>query len=104
MLGAGLVVQVVNFDVLAVLGGALKEVVAADVSFAEAAVAVVFALVAMLIPYWAPALAFAVAPRRAAPMLGRMSRWILGHSRPLEIWVGLLFGVTFLAKGIRTLA
>ena len=35
MLGAGLVVQIVNFDALAVFSGALKEVVAADVSFPE---------------------------------------------------------------------
>jgi hypothetical protein len=32
-----------------------------------------------------------------------MSEWILAHSRPLEIVVGLAFGIGFLAKGIPAL-
>jgi hypothetical protein len=104
MIALGLVVQVVNFDAIAVFGGALKEVIAADVSTAEATVAIAFALAVMLIPYWGPAALNAASPARAGPLLRRMSGWILGHSRPLEIWVGLLFGVAFLVKGIAGLA
>jgi hypothetical protein len=104
MIALGLVVQVVNFDAIAVFGGALKEVIGADVSTAEATVAVAFALAVMLLPYWGPAALYAVSPGRAGPMLRRMSGWILGHSRPLEIWVGLLFGAAFLVKGVAALA
>jgi threonine/homoserine/homoserine lactone efflux protein len=103
MVTVGLVVQVVNFDAIAVFGGALKEVIAADVSAPEATVAVAFALVVMLVPYWGPAALYAISARRAGPMLRRMSGWILAHSRPLEIWVGLLFGVSFLFKGLQRL-
>jgi hypothetical protein len=104
LLAAGLVVQVINIDAIAVFGGALKEVIAADASSAEATVAIGFALAVMLVPYWGPAAIVMVAPRSAGPFLRRMSDWILGHTRSLEIWVGLLFGVGFMLKGLQTLA
>jgi hypothetical protein len=100
---AGIAVQVVNFDALAVFAGALKEVLKADVSVPESAVAILFALALMLLPYYAPALIYARSPERAAKQLRRMSEWILAHSRPLEIVVGLAFGIGFLAKGIPAL-
>jgi hypothetical protein len=103
MLGAGVLVQIINFDALAVFGGALKEVVAADVSTGEAAAAVVFALALMLIPYYAPAIVYMISPSGAGSGLRRMSNWILGHSKVLEIGVGLGFGIGFLWKGIQGL-
>lgn len=103
MLGAGVIVQIINFDALAVFGGALKEVVAADVSTGEAAAAVLFALALMLIPYYAPVVVYMISPSRAGSGLRRMSDWILGHSKSLEIGVGLAFGIGFLWKGIQGL-
>jgi threonine/homoserine/homoserine lactone efflux protein len=104
LIAAGLVVQLVNFDAIAVFGGALKEVIAADVSTGEAIAVIAFALAVMLVPYWGPALVYAVSPTRAGPKLRGMSAWLLGHSKPLEIGVGLLFGTAFLVKGIQGLS
>jgi hypothetical protein len=36
-------------------------------------------------------------------VLRGMSNWLLGHSRGLEIVVGLGFGAIFLIKGISTI-
>jgi hypothetical protein len=83
MLGAGVLVQIINFDALAA--------------------AVVFALALMLIPYYAPAIVYMISPSGAGSGLRRMSNWILGHSKVLEIGVGLGFGIGFLWKGIQAL-
>jgi threonine/homoserine/homoserine lactone efflux protein len=103
MLVAGVVAQVINVDALAVFTGALKEIAEADVSIGEGAVAVLVALAVMLLPYYGPAVFYAVSPARSGKVLRRMSEWLLGHSRGLEIVVGLGFGAVFLGKGISTI-
>jgi hypothetical protein len=100
---AGIFVQVVNFDAIAVFGGAVKEIAAADVTTAEAVVAFVFGLALMLSVYYVPALVYAVVPARAAGLLGGMTGWILRNSRAVEIVTGLGFGVLFLWKGLAVL-
>ena len=103
MLVTGVVAQVVNVDALAVYTGALKEVAESGVSTVEGALAVLVALAVMLLPYYLPALIYSVSPERSGRALGRMSDWLLGHSRMLEIVVGLGFGVIFLVKGLVTI-
>lgn len=103
MLATGLVAQVINIDALAVYTGALKEVAEADVSTAEAAVAVLVALAVMLIPYYLPAIYYAISPERSGHRLRQMSAWLLDHDRALEIVVGIGFGAVFLFKGIATI-
>jgi hypothetical protein len=63
-------------------------------------VAVAIALAVMLLPYYLPAVVYAISPRRSGNALGTMSDWLLDHSRALEIVVGIGFGAIFLAKGI----
>jgi hypothetical protein len=57
----------------------------------------------MLIPYYVPAILYAVSPQRSGTALRGMSDWLLGHSRMLEIVVGIGFGAIFVAKGIASL-
>ena len=54
----------------------------------------------MLSVYYVPVLIYMIDPKRAVPMLGRMTEWIMANSRRIEIVVGLGFGVYFLAKGL----
>jgi hypothetical protein len=103
LLTAGIFVQVVNFDALALFGGAVKEVAAADVTTAEAAAALLFGLALMLSVYYLPALVYAVAPARASRLLGGLTRWILRNSRAVEIATGIGFGALFLWKGLDVL-
>jgi Sap, sulfolipid-1-addressing protein len=63
-------------------------------------VALAIALAVMLTPYYLPAVLYALSPQRSGRVLGRMSDWLLDHSRALEIVVGIGFGAVFLAKGI----
>jgi threonine/homoserine/homoserine lactone efflux protein len=103
MLVTGIVAQIINVDAVAMYTGALKEVAIADVSTATAAGAVFVALAVMLLPYYAPGVLYAISPERSGRQLRRMSDWLLGHSRGLEIVVGLGIGVIFLYKGIEAI-
>jgi threonine/homoserine/homoserine lactone efflux protein len=100
LFAAGVAVQVVNADALAVFLGGVKEVAEANVSSGQAAIAVLIGLTFMLIPYYGPLVLFLASPARASARLAQMIEWMMGHSRALEIWIGLAFGVIFLAKGI----
>jgi cadmium resistance protein CadD (predicted permease) len=100
---AGLAVQVVNADALAVFLGGVKEVAEANVDAGQATIAVVVSLACMLIPYYAPVILYLVSPARANARLGQMIEWMLGHSKALEISIGLAFGAIFLVKGIGAL-
>ena len=100
---AGILVQLINIDAMAVFGVGLKEVPAADVSTAEALVAVAFGLAVMLAGYYGPAVAVALSPVRARGLLVRMTVWIMAHSKGLEVVVGVAFGLAFLSKGLAVL-
>jgi hypothetical protein len=99
----GILVQVINIDALAVLGVGLKEIVVADVSTAEAVVALLFGLALMLVVYYGPAVFYALFPARASRLLGPMTEWIMGHARVLEIVTGVGLGAVFLWKGLAVL-
>ena len=53
----------------------------------------------MLVPYYAPAVDFALRRQRASEGLGRVSDWLIAHLRPLEIGARLVIGLPFLLKG-----
>jgi Sap, sulfolipid-1-addressing protein len=100
---AGILVQLINIDAMAVFGVGLKEVSAADVSTAEAVLAVAFGLLVMLVGYYGPAVLVALSPVRARALLGRMTTWIMAHSKGLEVVVGVVFGLAFVSKGLAVL-
>ena len=104
LFGAGLLVQVINFDAIAVFGGALKDIGEASISTGQEIVATLFGLAIMLSVYYVPVLIYMVDRKRAEPMLARMTDWIMGNLRMIEIVVGLAFGVYFLGKGLAVLA
>jgi len=99
----GLLVQVINIDAIAVFGVGLKEIVTADVSDAQALVAILFGLALMLVVYYGPVVVYQLFRERAAPTLGAMSEWIMSHARPLEIVTGVVLGALFLWKGLAVL-
>lgn len=103
MLITGVVAQIINVDAMAVFAGAIKETAEANLSSAQSAIAILVALAVMLSPYYGPAIVYALSPERAGGGLRRMSEWLLGHSRGLEIVVGLGFGAAFLSKGLTTI-
>ncbi len=99
----GILVQVINIDAIAVFGVGVKEVVVADVSTAEAVVALVFGLALMLVVYYGPAVFYALFRERASRLLGPMTDWIMGNARVLEIVTGIGLGAVFLWKGLAVL-
>jgi hypothetical protein len=103
LFGAGFLVQVVNFDAIAVFGGALKDIGEADITTGQEVVATVVGLAIMLSVYYLPVLIYMIDKKRAVPLLARMTEWIMANLRMIEIVVGLGFGVYFLTKGLAVL-
>jgi len=103
LFAVGIIAQVINFDALTVFSAGLKEIVEDDISPGEAAVVVFVGMTVMLIPYYGPALFYQLRPERARLMLTPMTEWLLAHSKPMEVTVGIGFGVVFLVKGIGAL-
>jgi len=104
LITAGFAVQVINFDAIAVMAGGLKEIVLGGTTGITALIAVLFLLGLMLLPYYAPAVFYAIRPTAAKPALVRMTDWIVANSRLLEIVTGLGFGIIFAIKGYQALA
>jgi Sap, sulfolipid-1-addressing protein len=100
LFGAGVLVQVINFDAIAVFGGALKDIGEADITRGQELFATLFGLAIMLSVYYVPVLLYMIDRKRAVPLLARMTEWIMSNLRMIEIVVGLAFGLYFLAKGL----
>jgi Sap, sulfolipid-1-addressing protein len=103
LFGAGLLVQVINFDAIAVFGGALKDIGEADITRRQELFATLFGLAIMLSVYYLPVLMYMIDRKRAVPLLARLTEWIMANFRMIEIVVGLGFGLYFLAKGLAVL-
>ena len=73
MFAAGILVQVINFDAIAVFGGALKDIGEADISTGQEVFATAFGLAFMLSVYYVPVLLYVIDPKRAVP-----------HARPAD--------------------
>jgi hypothetical protein len=78
----------------------LKDIGEANLMRGQELFATLFGLAIMLSVYYVPVLAYMVNPKRAVPLLGRMTEWIMANSRMIEVVVGLTLGVYFLAKGL----
>jgi Sap, sulfolipid-1-addressing protein len=100
LFGAGILVQVINFDAIAVFGGALKDIGEADITRRQELLATLFGLAIMLSVYYLPVLLYMIDRKRAVPLLARMTEWIMANLRMIEVVVGLGFGAYFLAKGL----
>ena len=103
LFAAGFFVQVINFDAIAVFGGALKDIGEANITRGQEVLATLFGLAVMLSVYYVPVLIYMIDRKRAVPLLARMTEWIMANSRRLEIVVGLGFGAYFLVKGLAVL-
>jgi threonine/homoserine/homoserine lactone efflux protein len=100
----GVVVQIINSDALAIMGGGLKEIAIADVTVGEEVVAVAWLMLFMLLPYYVPIVMYAVSPSRSTVLLRRFSDWLLANLRVVEMITGLVLGGIFLWKGLASLA
>ena len=86
------------------MASGLKEIVLGGTVGVAALIAILFLLALMLLPYYAPAVFFALRPahREAGP--GQDDRLDHGNARMLEIVTGLGFGIVFAIKGYQALA
>jgi threonine/homoserine/homoserine lactone efflux protein len=99
----GVVVQIINSDALAIMGGGLKEIAIADVTVGQEVLAVAWLMALVLLPYYVPVVMYAVSPRRSTVLLRRFSDWLLANARIVEMITGLVLGGIFLWKGLASL-
>ncbi len=103
VLGAGLLVAVVNPNV-AILASGLGIVVTADVSLGVQLGGVALLLAASMIDFVVPMLVFVAAGERGRRWLRDATSWLLAHDRAIGIIVLLVFGVMFVGRGIAQVA
>ena len=100
----GILAQILNIDALTMFAAGLKEIPGEGITPGQAAVVVGAALVIVLIPYYGPIVPFAISREKALRLLGRLTEWLLANNKPIEVVVGIGFGLVFLVKGSRVLA
>ncbi len=79
------------------------EILKANVSTSQAAVAyLVFALTS-IVTIAAPVVVVVVAPDRSAKVLADWKEWLLGHSRSIALIAAIVIGVFLIVRGARDL-
>lgn len=99
VLGAGLVLAVVNPNV-AILVSGLGIVVTADVRLSAQISGIVLLLAASMIDFVLPTLVFVAAGERGRGWLRSATKWLLAHNHVIGIVVLIAFGVLFVGRGL----
>ena len=82
---------------------AAAEILKADVSTADALLALAVFALASMTTIAAPIVLVLVAPERAAERLAEWRRWLLGNSRAVGLVALMVIGVLLIARGIHDL-
>jgi hypothetical protein len=99
----GAMVTVINFKNMALFLSALSVVIFSPLLIAQKiiitlSVAFVFCLSVII-----PVFIYVIFPRRANKMLNSIKQTLEKHSRPIGIWLPLIFGGLFLIRGLTSL-
>lgn len=103
VLGAGLLLAVVNPNVAILISG-LGIVVTADATLGVQVGGVALLLAASLVDFVVPALVLVLARERGRRWLRSATRWLLAHNRVISIVVLRAFGVLFVCRGLAQIA
>lgn len=99
-LGAGALVSVINFKNLALFLTALTVVIASQLTLAEKIFVALLAALVFCLSVIIPVLIYLIFPARAKHILNIIKQTINRQSRPISIWLPLVFGLIFIMKGI----
>lgn len=99
LLGAGLLLAVVNPNV-AILVSGLAIVVTADVRLSAQLSGIALLLAASMIDFVVPMLVFAAAGERGRGWLRSATKWLITHNHVIGIVVLLAFGLLFVGRGL----
>jgi threonine/homoserine/homoserine lactone efflux protein len=99
VLGAGLLLAVVNPNVAILISG-LGIVVTADATLGVQVGGFVLLLAASMVDFVVPALVLVLARDRGRGWLRAATRWLLAHNRAISIVMLIAFGVLFVVRGL----
>ncbi len=101
--GFGAMISVVNFKNLALFLTALSVVVLSDLLITEKIVITLLVVLVFCLSVIIPVTIYIIFPKRAKYILNGIRQILNQHSRPIGIWLPLVFGLLFLIKGITDL-
>jgi len=98
--GFGALVTVINFKNLALYLSAISVPILSDLPLPQKLTIAVLVALVFCLSVIIPVLVYLSAPRRAAETLGAFKTMLERHSRPIGIWLPLIFGAILFAKGL----
>jgi threonine/homoserine/homoserine lactone efflux protein len=98
--GFGAMVSVINFKNLALFLSALSVVILSDLLITEKITITLLVVLVFCLSVIIPVLIFVIFPQKANHVLNGIKETLEKNSRPIGIWLPLLFGLIFLLKGI----
>ncbi len=101
--GLGALVSVINFKNLALFLSAISVIVLSNLPLTQKATVAVLVALVFCLSVIIPVTIYIFAPRRAVTVLGTFKETLERHSRPIGIWLPLIFGSIFIAKGLTEL-
>lgn len=102
-LAFGAAVTVINFKNLAIFLSAVSVLLLSDLPLATQMVIVLLVVFVFCTSVIVPVLIYLSFPERAYERLNWLKQTLETYSRPIGIWVPLVFGLLFLVRGIRGL-
>lgn len=99
----GAVVTVLNFKNLAIFLSAVSIVLVSELPLPEKIMIVLCVVLVFCAAVIAPVLVYLSFPQQAYQRLNRLKEFLESRSRPIAIWVPLLFGLIFFMRGVSSL-
>ena len=102
-LAFGAAVTVINFKNLAIFLSAISIVLVSDLQLPEKIAIVLLDVLIFCASVIIPVLIYLSFPERANERLNRLKQTLEAYSRPIGIWVPLIFGFIFVTRGVSSL-
>jgi len=102
-LGFGALVTVINFKNMALFISALSVVIFSNLQVNEKIIVTLSVAFVFCLSVIIPVFIYVVFPQRANKVLSGIKQTLETHSRPIGIWLPLIFGCTFLIRGVTLL-
>jgi threonine/homoserine/homoserine lactone efflux protein len=96
----GALVSVINFKNLAIYLSAVSIPLVSDLPLSSKIIIVLVDALVFCSAVIVPVLIYFLFPKQADKLLNRLKQALETHSRPIGIWVPLIFGLIFLIRGI----
>lgn len=96
----GAAVTVINFKNLAIFLSAVSVPLLSNLSILEKMITVIVVVLVFCASVLVPILIYFAFPKQANEKLNWLKQRLESHSRPIGIWVPLIFGLLFLFRGI----